>query len=179
MKTTVPPRPDAIQCEAGAILLTSTGYKCCEYHTPQITKGKNREDVKPLTTDTQRTDAVWKLTPFASALLEHDGETCNEIFCADADEAECLVDLLNELTNRAEDAEDDLTRTQIEMQLEIDKAEADAAILKEAFKGVDNEFEKLEANLRRAIEIAEGMTGTKRQFTELNQIKATLNPTKK
>lgn len=47
------------------------------------------------TTDTPRTDAVWKLTPFASALLEHDGETCNEIFCADADEAECLVDLLN------------------------------------------------------------------------------------
>jgi hypothetical protein len=48
------------------------------------------------TTDTPRTDAaIWKLTKFASALLEHDGETCNEIHCSSHDEAECLVDLLN------------------------------------------------------------------------------------
>jgi hypothetical protein len=53
------------------------------------------------TTDTPR----WKLTEFASALLEHDGETCNEIYCASHDEAECLVDLLNKLTKRAEEAE--------------------------------------------------------------------------
>jgi hypothetical protein len=39
--------------------------------------------------------AIWTLTKFASALLEHDGETCNEIHCASHDEAECLVDLLN------------------------------------------------------------------------------------
>ena len=48
-------------------------------------------------TDTPRTDAIiWRLTKFNSALLEHDGETCNEIHCASHDEAECLVDLLNE-----------------------------------------------------------------------------------
>jgi len=47
-------------------------------------------------TDTPRTDAsIWKLTKFDSALLEHDGETLNEIHCASHDEAECLVDLLN------------------------------------------------------------------------------------
>lgn len=50
------------------------------------------------TTDTPR----WTVTQFNSALLEHDGETCNEIFCISKDEAECLVDLLNELTERAE-----------------------------------------------------------------------------
>jgi len=50
-----------------------------------------------MTTDTPRTDAlIWRLTTFNSALLEHDGETCNEIHCASHDEAECLVDLLNE-----------------------------------------------------------------------------------
>jgi len=50
-----------------------------------------------MTTDTPRTDAaIWRLTTFSSALLEHDGETCNEIHCASHDEAECLVDLLNE-----------------------------------------------------------------------------------
>jgi len=53
------------------------------------------------TTDTPR----WTVTQFNSALLEHDGETCNEIFCTSKDEAECLVDLLNELTERAERAE--------------------------------------------------------------------------
>ena len=68
MTPTDTPRTDAVQCEAGilsanrctnpATFETSTGYKCCEYHTPQITKGKNRDDVKPLTTtDTPRTDA--------------------------------------------------------------------------------------------------------------------------
>jgi len=49
-----------------------------------------------MTTDTPRTDAaIWRLTTFSSALLEHDGETCNEIYCVSQDEAECLVDLLN------------------------------------------------------------------------------------
>jgi len=48
------------------------------------------------TTPTPRTDvSIWRLTQFSSALLEHDGETCNEIHCASHDEAECLVDLLN------------------------------------------------------------------------------------
>ena len=56
------------------------------------------------TTDTPR----WTVTKFNSALLEHDGETCNEIFCISRDEAECLVDLLNELTERAEKAEADV-----------------------------------------------------------------------
>ena len=58
------------------------------------------------TTDTPR----WKLTEFPSALLEHDGETCNEIYCASHDEAECLVDLLNNLTCRAEKAEAEVER---------------------------------------------------------------------
>jgi hypothetical protein len=49
------------------------------------------------TTPTPRTDAaIWRLTKFDSALLEHEGETLNEIHCASHDEAECLVDLLNE-----------------------------------------------------------------------------------
>lgn len=52
----------------------------------------------------------WKLTRFESALLVHDGEICNEIYCASQDEAECLVDLLNELTKRAEKAEAEVER---------------------------------------------------------------------
>jgi len=49
-----------------------------------------------MTTDTPRTDAaIWRLTKFDSAILEYDGETLNEIHCASYDEAECLVDLLN------------------------------------------------------------------------------------
>ena len=63
------------------------------------------------TTDTPRTDAaIWRLTTFSSALREHDGEICNEIYCASRDEAECLVDLLNELTKRAEEAEAEVER---------------------------------------------------------------------
>lgn len=58
------------------------------------------------TTDTPR----WTVTQFNSALLEHDGETCNEIFCISRDEAECLVDLLNEWTERAEKAEAEVER---------------------------------------------------------------------
>jgi hypothetical protein len=49
-----------------------------------------------MTTDTPRTEAaIWRITKFDSAILEHDGETLNEIHCSSHDEAECLVDLLN------------------------------------------------------------------------------------
>lgn len=87
-------------------------------------------------TDTPRTNAcheLWKLTPFASALLEHDGETCNEIFCADADEAECLVDLLNsqertikKLASRI----DRINNDNFNLANTLSKAEADVERLK-------------------------------------------------
>ena len=49
-----------------------------------------------MTTDTPRTEvAIWRITKFDSAILEYDGETLNEIHCSSHDEAECLVDLLN------------------------------------------------------------------------------------
>ena len=64
------------------------------------------------TTDTPR----WTVTQFNSALLEHDGETCNEIFCISRDEAECLVDLLNEWTERAEKAQADVERLRAALQ---------------------------------------------------------------
>jgi tRNA C32,U32 (ribose-2'-O)-methylase TrmJ len=58
----------------------------------------------------------WTVTQFDSALLEHDGETCNEIDCASRDEAECLVDLLNNLTKRAEEAEAEVERLRTALQ---------------------------------------------------------------
>ena len=65
----------------------------------------------------------WKLTEFASALLEHDGETCNEIFCTSRDEAECLVDLLNEWTERAEKAEAEVERLRGQLIRAVEMAE--------------------------------------------------------
>ena len=126
------------------------------------------------TTDTPHTDAVWKLTPFASALLEHDGETCNEIFCADADEAECLVDLLNSQE-----------RTIKKLASRIDRINNDNFYLANTLSKANAEVERLKANLRRAVEIAEGfreilqLDKDSRLGKELNAIKATLNPTDK
>jgi uncharacterized protein YfdQ (DUF2303 family) len=89
-------------------------------------------------TDTPRTDAsFWKTTVFNSALLEHDGETCNEIFCISRDEAECLVDLLNKkeqalAASKAEVAELNSLMvgwkqraTMSETDLEVSKAEVE------------------------------------------------------
>ena len=40
------------QCKNKATLVTSSGYKCCKYHAPCISKGKWRDDVVPLSEKT-------------------------------------------------------------------------------------------------------------------------------
>lgn len=126
-----------------------------------------------MTTDTPRTDAAWKVTTFSSALLEHDGEVCNEIHCASPDEAECLVELLNEMT---------AAHQKLEAEVESFWSRFDRQMKAEA------EVERLRANLRRAIEIAEDSNDSlmdwdensrcevqKKNRAELDQLEATLN----
>jgi len=76
-------------------------------------------------TDTPHTDAsIWKLTKFDSALLEHDGETLNEIHCASHDEAECLVDLLNgksEELAASNSALDQMTENAVKLKAEVER----------------------------------------------------------
>ena len=59
---------------------------------------------------TTDTPPRWRITKYSSALLVNEGEICNEIYCASHDEADCLVDVLNELTCRAEKAEAEVER---------------------------------------------------------------------
>ena len=93
------------------------------------------------TTDTPR----WTVTQFNSALLEHDGETCNEIFCISKDEAECLVDLLNELTERAERLRSTMRSFILVSPIEaqrMEKIEAEAERFRELLLRAINEIEK-------------------------------------
>jgi hypothetical protein len=109
-----------------------------------------------MTTDTPRTDAaIWRLTTFSSALLEHDGETCNEIYCVSQDEAECLVDLLN-------------------------KKELELAISLENQCKAQAEVERLKAQLSRAVTIGEALSSElvfPDFVNELNSLKASLSET--
>jgi hypothetical protein len=80
--------------------------------------------MNPDTTPTPRTDtAIWRLTKFDSALLEHEGETLNEIRCASHDEAECLVDLLNEKERELAASEDEVERLQANLARAVEIAE--------------------------------------------------------
>ena len=93
------------------------------------------------TTDTPR----WTVTQFNSALLEHDGETCNEIFCISKDEAECLVDLLNELTERAERLRSTMRSFILVSPIEaqrMEKIEAEVERLWDLLNRAINEIEK-------------------------------------
>jgi len=81
--------------------------------------------------------AIWTLTKFASALREHDGETCNEIHCASHYEAECLVDLLNE-------KEQELSASKAETK----KLREELAEIKEIYANIVNQphFDELEVH---------------------------------
>ena len=104
-------------------------------------KEHNTSNEAMTTTDTPR----WTVTQFNSALLEHDGETCNEIFCISKDEAECLVDLLNELTERAERLRSTMRSFILVSPIEaqrMEKIEAEAERFRELLLRAINEIEK-------------------------------------
>jgi len=107
------------------------------------------------TTPTPRTDvSIWRLTQFSSALLEHDGETCNEIHCASHDEAECLVDLLNKKERELAEKTNEVAR--LRDQIEKLKSIADRACNLLNLKGgyhesyeLRNEIQKLKATVNK------------------------------
>jgi len=76
----------------------------------KATLKSNRKMSDPSTGIPRTNMPRWRITKYSSALLVHEGEICNEIYCASHDEAECLVDVLNELTCRAEKAESEIER---------------------------------------------------------------------
>jgi len=115
------------------------------------------------TTDTPRTDAapIWKVCPtFNSALLEDEkeGERLNEILCATCDEAECLVELLNELTKRAEKAEAEAVKLRQEL------AEANA----QRDEWAERWTELSRAGLNDVIRIGKEIAKAKAELVELN-----------
>ena len=108
-------------------------------------KEHNASNKAMTTTDTPR----WTVTQFNSALLEHDGETCNEIFCISKDEAECLVDLLNELTERAERLRSTMRSFILVSPIEAQRMEK-----------IEAEAEKLRLTMRSFIDFMDENLGT-------------------
>ena len=118
---------------------------------------------------------TWKVCKtFNSALLEDEkeGERLNEIFCADEDEAECLVALLNNLDQEITQKTNEVARLRAEnsqLQKELTKSESERLQIEDINGWIDSEFqiankralqaeaevERLRELLNRAIETIE------------------------